>query len=391
MKKYLQKIECGKWIGEKHIGKKYFSRLASLLAVFLVLCTGCGYLPTKLTKVDTAMGTIIQQNLYGEGDLADEAEEILQCINNLEQNQLSWRLENAELYRLNQSAGSVDGMEVSEELMGILEQCMDVAEGSEGAFDPTIGQVVRLWNIDEWSVSEDGGAFVPPAEEQLAILLADCGYDKIKIVQNTDIEMEQFNSEQIGDEENRTRGEVEIQGNTIVLPAGMQLDLGAVGKGIALDSIAEILEQRTGISGAVISVGGSILTYGVKDDGSSWKVGIVDPFDTADYLGTLSLSGQWCISTSGDYERYVEVDGVRYHHILNPHTGEPADSGVRSVTILSKSGLYSDALSTACFVLGVEKGLELAEHFEAEALFVDTNGEIVMTEGMGSLFKRSSE
>lgn len=153
-----------------------------------------------------------------------------------------------------------------------------------------------------------------------------------------------------------------------------------------MDEIRRVLEQREEISGGVISVGGSILVYGAKPDGSSWKVAIVNPADTASAIGYMSLKGTWCVSTSGDYERYAMVDGIRYHHILNPATGYPADSGVRSVTVLSDSGLLSDALSTACFVLGIEEGMELAEKYGAEALFVDTKGNIVMSPGMEECF-----
>ena len=100
----------------------------------------------------------------------------------------------------------------------------------------------------------------------------------------------------------------------------------------------------------------------------------------------MTLEGQWCVSTSGDYERYVEADGVRYHHILNPKTGMPAAGDVRGVTILMKDGLLSDGLSTACYILGPEKGMELAGQYGAEALFVMADGRIEMSEGMEPYF-----
>lgn len=143
-----------------------------------------------------------------------------------------------------------------------------------------------------------------------------------------------------------------------------------------------MLEGQNAVTGAVISLGGSILTYGSKPDGSTWKVGIIDPFDKSSNIGILSLEGQWCVSTSGDYERYVEVDGVRYHHILDPKTGTPAVSDVRGVTVLLKDGLLSDGLSTACFILGPEKGMALAAEYGAEALFILSDGEVVLSEGM---------
>ena len=133
------------------------------------------------------------------------------------------------------------------------------------------------------------------------------------------------------------------------------------------------------------------MTYGTKNDNTPWQVGVVDPQDTSKLLGTLSLTGTCFVSTSGDYERYVEMDGIRYHHILDPATGYPADSGVSSVTIVCDSGILSDALSTACFVLGVEEGMELAQSYGVKALFADENGQLYMTEDMQEIFKQTGE
>ena len=117
--------------------------------------------------------------------------------------------------------------------------------------------------------------------------------------------------------------------STVVsIPAGMQIDLGAVGKGVALDEIRKTLEEYPEVSGAVISVGGSILTYGNKPEGGTWHIAVTDPLEPSQSAGVLTLAGGYCVSTSGDYERYVEVDGVRYHHILDPRTGSPARSDV---------------------------------------------------------------
>ena len=130
-----------------------------------------------------------------------------------------------------------------------------------------------------------------------------------------------------------------------------------------------------------------MLTFGEKPDGSDWKVGIANPADPSERIGVLTLEGQWCISTSGDYERYVEADGVRYHHIIDPATGYPADSGVSGVTVLTKDGFLSDALSTACFILGPEKGMALASQYGAEVLFVNRDSSILMSDGMKKYFQ----
>ena len=169
------------------------------------------------------------------------------------------------------------------------------------------------------------------------------------------------------------------------MPRGMSLDLGAVGKGISCDNLRDKLKSLN-ISGAVISVGGSIVTYGRKPDGSAWNVGIVNPHDTSSYIGTLTLTGDWSVSTSGDYERYVEADGIRYHHIIDPETGYPADAGLSSVTVMSHYGALSDALSTACFVLGTEKAQDLLEQYDAYAVMVEHSGKVILSEGAEQFF-----
>lgn len=372
--------------------KKYLQKIMCIIVPVCLLCTGCSRQPTAYKSVDTAMGTIINQTIYISADEETAQEildEVISCIDDLEKNNLSWRLETSEVYQINESAGSGQEIKMSSLLTNVLDQCKKVYAASNGAFDFTVGSVARLWNIDAWAATPQGNGigkvvenatqsaateegvseFILPTQEQLAEALTHVGGDKSR-----------------------------VEGAFVNLPEGMQLDLGAVGKGIVLDEVRKLLEQHEEVSGAVISAGGSILTYGSKPDGSNWNVGIVDPFNTSQNLGILSLKGIWCVSTSGDYERYVEVDGVRYHHILDPHTGMPADSGVKSVTILIEGedtshyvdGLFSDALSTACFVLGVEEGLKLAEEFGAEALFVDNQGGIFMTEGMEQYFHLSN-
>lgn len=341
--------------------KKILCGVIGCIFAALILYYGSGIRPGKsngnepIQTMDTAMGTIVSQTVYGQNG-SEVCEEILEVLNRLEQEQISWRVEGSELYRVNSRE---ENGQISPKMKEILEQCLKISNLSEGAFDITVGSVARRWNIDEWAGKENSSEYDFPTEAEIVSALENCGYEKIEM-----------------DEEG------------IRLPQGMQLDLGAVGKGIALDEIRDCLNQKEEISG-VISVGGSILAYGNKPDGTPWRVGIVNPLNPSESLGYLELGSGWCVSTSGDYERYVEVDGERYHHIIDPKTGYPAESGVRGVTILSENGLISDALSTACFILGEEKGLALAEAMEVEALFVKEDGTLVMTEGMKTYFHLS--
>ena len=339
---------------------------AAFFAVLLSLCmvsyAGCGGSVQRYTAAGTAMGTLIGQTIYT--DRENLADQVMERLEELEQNTLSWRVAGSEVEKINAAAG--DGIiPLSDSMRTYLTILLSVSQESKGAFDMTVGPVVRLWNIDEWAAGgteADSSAVELPAQEEIAEALARTGYERLQLSKEG-----------------------------LLLPEGMSLDLGAVGKGIACDEIAALFDGITqagqgAIQGAVISVGGSILTYGQKPDGSPWQVAVVDPFDTAERAGVLSLSGQWCISTSGDYERYIEVDSVRYHHIMDPATGYPADSGVRSVTVVCKSGILSDALSTACFVLGADEGMRLAQQYGAEALFIQADGTCLMTAGMEKIF-----
>lgn len=349
---------------------------AAVAGGVMVLLSGCGSVSVQQqTLMDTAMGTIVSQTLYvrqgAEGEQGKEPQRetasIMRLLTELEQQELSWRIADSEVSRIN--AGTQEGPEgeqssgklqqesqitvsVSPSLYELLVQIRQVSEDSGGALDITLGRLCRLWNLDEPTEQ-----ISIPTAEQIQAALADCGY-----------------------------GRVQLSDGTITLPTGMQLDLGAVGKGIACDRIREYLGSHTQITGAVVAVGGSVITYGQKPDGSPWKVAIMHPREEGSYLGILSLSGEHYISTSGDYERYVMAEGVRYHHILDPATGCPARSGLCSVTIVCDSGLLADALSTACFVLGPEQGLALAQVYGAEALLVEEDGRLHMTEGMEKMY-----
>lgn len=360
MKKYLKMPRVVQWA----------TLFTMIPALFL---GGCGQRTECEKSIDTAMGTVISQTVYLTGKNATTTngktgekitDDIIQKLNDLEQKELSWRLESAEVAHINAAAGEGQAP-VSSQMAEWLGRCLQVSEESAGAFDISIGRLSRLWDIDTWAAAENPGDYELPGQEEIAQALATAGWQKIQLEQQAD-------------------------GDSVSIPAEMQLDLGAVGKGVALDEIRGVLEEHSEVSGAVISVGGSILTYGSKPEGGSWQIAVTDPLDPSESVGVLTLDGGYCVSTSGDYERYVEVDGVRYHHILDPRTGSPARSDVAGVTIVTKDGFISDALSTACFVLGQEEGQKLLKKYDAEGLFIDHEGTITMTEGMQQYFHLSN-
>lgn len=331
---------------------------------------GCRKRPVEYKSVDTAMGTILQTVLYVDAEAGGQGEQLTDAVRKqilaLEERELSKRIPDSVIGRINRSAAEQkeesgaaslqQTVEVPEALYQELLMVQQVAKDSGGALDITIGEVAALWNLDNAAV--DGKLFELPENQTLQEALEKSGYEKLV-----------------------------LKDGNISVPAGVSLDLGAVGKGIACDRLLDWLETVPEVSGAVISLGGSILTYGEKPDGKNWNVGIVDPLDTTAYAGRLSLQGQWCVATSGDYERFVEQEGVRYHHIIDPETGYPADAGLRSVTIFGQNGCLCDALSTACFVLGRERGLELAEQYGVYAVLVEADGSICCSKGADQFFE----
>ena len=234
-----------------------------------------------------------------------------------------------------------------------LTQAYNICRDSQGALDITIRPLANLWNIES-ATEED---FRVPTDTEIKTVLEKTGYEAVTIGESQTVTIDK---------------------------SDMVLDLGAVGKGFALD-IAEQILKEDAVSGGTISVGGSVLVYGAKKDGSSFRVGIRDPQgDAEDMIGYLEFASNsnTCVSTSGDYEKFIEKDGTRYHHILNRTTGYPAESGLASVTVVCKNGLYSDALSTACYVLGYEKSLPLLQKYKAEAVFIDKENQVTVTDGL---------
>ena len=301
------------------------------------------------SKTDFAMDAVVSETLYTTGE--DITADVITALKDVETNLISWTEEGSQIYKINQNAGNTTT--VSDETAGYLKQVLDLSEASGGAMDPTMGKVIRLWDID-------GENPHVPAEDDLKSLLADVGYDKVI-----------------------------LNGNDVTMPEGVTLDLGAAGKGIGCDAAKKILDADKDVSGMILNLGGSsVMSYGSKPDGSAWQVAVTDPRDTeGDYLGVVTLNGTEFLSTSGDYEKYFIEDGIRYHHILDPSTGYPARSGLTSVTVVCDDGLDADGLSTACFVLGKDKAEELLKKYNADGLFVDDSGHVWLTEGMKERFQ----
>ncbi len=327
--------------------KKVISVVAIVLCAVIVLgLISYDFIKSsnEVEKTYIAMGTVINSKISGKDAEAVTAE-IEETIIGIEESYLSWRVKDSDIWRVNQNAGS--DVYVSRETASWIGRALDIGVDSDGAFDITIGKISQLWNIGS-------GEEVVPSKAEIDNLLSDVGYKNV-FVNSTSVKIDK----------------------------GQSIDLGAIGKGIACDVIKDILDKYD-IKDAVVSVGGSVLIYG-----SEATVGIVDPNNSSSHMATVEVDGQ-CISTSGDYERFFEADGKKYHHILDPKDGYPADGDLRSVTVICDSGLDSDALSTACFILGYQNSLALLEKYNAEAVFIFDNNTVSVTDGLVKDFQLTS-
>lgn len=345
--------------------------------------------PQEYSKTDFVMSTVLSEKIYGTKNVTQDIKEEL---DKLEKDQLSWREDHSVVSKINADAQKGIKTKLDSDMTSWVEDSLELAKRSNGAFDPTIGRLTRLWNIE-------GDNPKVPSKQEIKNTLEDTGYTKIHLEkvesQNTantkknvdkDIKDNTAKNKETSEDTSQNTNTNESV-SSIYIGDKCTLDLGAVGKGIACDVVQDYLKKQKEVSGAVIAVGGSILLYGSKADGSDWNVAVQNPRgQDGEAMGVLSLSGTTNVSTSGDYEKYFMQDGKRYHHILDPSTGYPADSGLISVTIVSDSGLLSDGLSTACFVLGKEKGEKLLETYGAEGVFIDQNKKVTVTKGLKDKF-----
>jgi thiamine biosynthesis lipoprotein len=285
-----------------------------------------------------AMNTYVSAEIEGK-DSDSASSEITDIINNLDKNVLSRTSESSVIFKLNQT-GCTDLDENTEDYFL---QLADVSKQSGGAFDFTLGAISDLWKFSSTPSIPDAAT--------LSDALSHTGYGKVVLTEN----------------------KVSLSDRSAVV------DFGASGKGIALDEVKKCLNSKE-IDRAVVSVGGSILLYG---DGK-FTVGVKNPVAGSDGFAMTLKIPAGCVSTSGNYEQFFEHNGKIYHHILDPKTGYPVNNGIVSATVISQSGILSDALSTACFVLGIEDGIALAEVYGCEAVFITENKQIYVTKAIES-------
>ena len=357
---------------------KALAALAVVTALVLAL-SGCGKQTVQESAQLLTMDTVMTLTVYGTDKSACQA--VLQQgqdrLYDLDRRLSATTEEGSDIYALNHAGGRP--VALTGDTAQLLGKALDLCAMTDGALDLTAYSAVEAWGFT-------GGDYRVPAQSELDALAAKSDYTQVKL--------------------DRDSGQAS-------LPQGMALDLGAVAKGWAGDLLAQLVRDADGVDGALLNLGQStIQTVGAKPDGSAWRIGIQDPqgggtalaqleqgdgsqaaeeTGQPDYLGVLELTDQ-AMSTSGGYQRCFLQDGQIYWHILDPDTAAPARSGLASVTVVSDSGLLCDGLSTALFVMGLDRGVQFwqtwRDHDDVrfECIFITDDGSVYLTPGLADAF-----
>ncbi len=331
-----------------------------VVSITLIGCTQIGM--KEYTKNIFALDTYITLTAYGRRNTPKILEKAAQRIEEIE-NRMSTEIDTSDVALINKNAG-ISPVEIHDDTFYVIERALWYCNMSDGAFDITIYPIVKLWDIN-------GDNPRVPEKEEIQEVLALVDYTKV-----------------ILDREKKT---------VFLSAPNMGIDLGAIAKGYAADEVVRILEEG-GIEHGILNLGGNISVIGNKPDGTLWNIGIRDPREEetgSQYLAIAKIS-DCSIVSSGDYERYIkdiyEKTGIRYHHIFDPKTGYPADSGLIGTSVISKRSIDADALSTCLFVMGQERGLDFLKNVEGSSgICIDSAKKIYISSGMDDVLEITSE
>lgn len=319
--------------------------------LFLSLCllTSCSKNITEHSAEIFAMDTLVSLTIWGNesNEVIVQSEHYIYAM----EDTFSTTIPDSEIYRLNHNDGQ--WLTVSEEVMEILLFAYEMSLETEGAFHPLMYPLVQKWGFTT-------GNLAVPDSQEIAQAVSSVDLDLL---------------------------EIDVVHNAVRLSGDAQLDLGGVAKGYIGDFLANYLRSE-GVDSALISLGGNIYTLGAKKDGSLWNIGIQNPYG-AGSVGSVAVYDK-AVITSGGYQRYFFQGGETYWHIMDSKTGYPAKSGLASVTIITNSGMYGDCLSTALFVMGLDKASDYwREHQDFDVVFISDDGDIYITPGIADSFTLS--
>lgn len=292
-----------------------------------------------------AMDTVMSLTAYGSHarEALDSASAEIQRLDKL----FSISSETGDIYRVNR-----DGQgDLSEDTRSLLASALEYGKDTNGIFDCTIEPVMEAWGFTTKN-------YRVPSDSELTELLSHVDASAVT-----------------------------LSGNHVTLPEDVKLDLGGIAKGFTSARVMEVF-KNSGVTSGIISLGGNVQTLGTKPDGKLWRVGIQDPNDLNAMFAVVEVSDE-AVITSGAYQRYFEENGVHYHHIIDPRTGYPAESGLTSVTIISPDGTLADALSTSLFIMGPDDASAFWQNHrdKFEAIMMTENGEVLVTSGLADRCK----
>lgn len=339
--------------------KRTFILFITILSISLFL-SGCIGKKTNepLSRTEYLMDTVITIKIYDKKD-----EKILDLafdrLNEIE-NRMSNTISDSDISIVNQNAG-IKPVAVHDDVYYVLKKAKYFAEISNGAYDPTIGPLADLWDINRKSKegNKEGSKEIP-SDSEIKKSRGKVDYKKLDLL-----------------------GENQV----FLKEKGMKLDLGGITKGFAADEVKKIMIDN-GVNSAILDLGGNVYAVGEKNGGEYWNIGVQNPFSTqGDNIGILKVKDS-SVVTSGDYERYFEVNGKRYHHIIDSKTGYPSENELTGVSIISKKSIDGDALSTTLFVLGIKDGTKLLKQLEdVDAIFITKSREVYISKELQKLFK----
>lgn len=330
--------------------KKSYKLLILLVisTMLLSILTGCGTKELQqVEKNEVVLGTFGSIRVFTTAPAKGEAaiDKAYQRITDIE-NKMSTSIAGSEVYKINENAGQ-NPIEVSPDTLFVIEEALNYEAITRGAFNIGIGSLIDLWGIGK-------------------------DWQKVPTQQEIDETLNHIDITQL-----------EIQGNQVsIKDPKMMIDLGGIAKGYSVDEAVRVLKE-SGIENGFVNLGGDVYALGTKPDGTPWMIGIQNPeIGTNTVMARLPISNQSVVS-SGDYERYFIQDNVQYHHILDPETGYPTDNRLASVTVVSEKAIDGDVLSTAVFVMGLEKGLLFLEELkDIEGVIITKDKQVFATSGV---------
>ncbi|MDO5136227.1 MAG: FAD:protein FMN transferase [Eubacteriales bacterium] len=334
--------------------KRFLPRIFLGLCLLSIFISGCGEGPSpggasqkKQTSTVFAMDTVMDLTIYGNENILKEAQDKILEL----EKQFSVTQEGSEIYRLNHG----ETVQLSAAALDLLTQALALCRRTNGALDISVYPLVRAWGFTT-------GEYQIPPDNEISSLLEHIDFQALQL---------------------------EPGQKTLLLPEGMEIDLGSVAKGYTGNVLISLLKER-GVTSALFNLGGNVHALGTKPDGSKWRIAIKNPFGEGT-AGILKIEDQ-AVVTSGGYERFFEKDGHVYWHILDPATGRPAKNGLVSVTVTAKNGLLCDGLSTALFVMGEEKAIDFwKSSSDFEMILISEDKRMMVTEGLADSFSLSED